>query len=69
MGDLLNMDTLIQIYLPQSIIMAWSLMFGVSLSGAIAAYHLGKYWLRAFTFGLSCFAFANAVGAAVWMRL
>ena len=69
MGDLLNMEKLIQIYLPQSVIMAWSLTFGVSLSGAIAAYHLGKYWLRAVMFGIACFAFANAVGAAVWMRL
>ena len=62
-------DTLIQIYLPQSVIMAWSLTFGVNLRGAIAAYHLGKYWLCAFMLGLSCFAFANAIGAAVWMRL
>lgn len=69
MSDLVNMDMLVQIYLPQSIVMAWPLMFGVSLSGAIAAYHLGKYWLRAFMFGLSCFAFANAVAAAAWMRL
>ena len=62
-------DTLIQIYLPQTIVMAWSLTFGVSLSGAIAAYHFGKYWLRAVMFSLACFAFANAIGAAVWVRM
>ena len=62
-------DALIQVYLPQSVVMMWSLTFGVSLSGAIAAYHLGKYWLRIAMFGLACFSFANAIGAAVWMRL